>query len=96
MGSEMCIRDSYRSGLGTAKVSSHPLPNDIEDKLIKLMDRMNLKFGAIDFRLTPDGEYVFLEINPAGEYLFISERTELAIPESIATALDRRDKEHVN
>lgn len=31
------------------------------------------------------------EINPAGEYLFISQRTGLPIPEAIAASLQRHD-----
>jgi hypothetical protein len=36
---------------------------------------MGLIYGAIDMRLTPDGRYVFLEINPAGQWLFVEHRT---------------------
>ena len=35
------------------------------------MKRLNLLYGAIDLRLTPEGEYVFLEVNPGGQYLFV-------------------------
>ncbi len=79
----------YRSGLSTATVRPYTLPDDVADRLLALMKEMNVAFGAVDFRVTPEGEHVFLEINPAGEYLFISERTGQPIPEAIAAALER-------
>lgn len=82
----------YRRGIASAEVTSHKLPSEIEEKLLKLMDTFNLKFGAVDFRVTPEGEHVFLEINPAGEYLFASERTGQPIPQAIAAALERHAK----
>jgi glutathione synthase/RimK-type ligase-like ATP-grasp enzyme len=81
----------YRVGLGTASVEACSLPDEISDQLRQLMAHLNVSFGAIDLRLTPEGEYVFLEINPAGEYLFISRRTNLPIPQAIAAALQRHD-----
>jgi glutathione synthase/RimK-type ligase-like ATP-grasp enzyme len=47
------------------------------------MSRLGLEYGAIDLRLTPDGQYIFLEINPAGQFLWI----ELATGQKIAEAL---------
>lgn len=79
----------YRSGLSTALVRPYTLPDEVAERLLALMSEMNLAFGALDLRLTPQGEHVFLEINPAGEYLFISERTGQPIPEAIAAALER-------
>jgi glutathione synthase/RimK-type ligase-like ATP-grasp enzyme len=79
----------YRPGLGTASVTAHRLPDDVTSGLLRLMDRLGLSYGAIDLRLTPEGEYVFLEVNPAGEYLFASQRTGQPVPEAIAAALTR-------
>jgi glutathione synthase/RimK-type ligase-like ATP-grasp enzyme len=79
----------YRSGLGSATMEPYRLPDDVAENLNALMDRLNLKFGAVDFRVTPDGEHVFLEVNPAGEYLFVADRIDLPIPQAIAAALER-------
>jgi len=43
-------------------------------------------YGAIDLRLTPEGRYVFLEINPAGQFLYI----EYATGQPIAAAIARK------
>lgn len=80
----------YRPGIGSAEVAPYALPDDVAAKLLALMAQMNLYFAAADFRLTPEGEHVFFEINPAGEYLFCSDRTGQPIPQAIAAALERR------
>jgi D-alanine-D-alanine ligase-like ATP-grasp enzyme len=35
------------------------------------MAEFGLNYGAIDMIITPDGEYVFLEINPVGEFFWL-------------------------
>jgi hypothetical protein len=42
-------------------------------------------------RLTPDGRYVFLEVNPAGQWLFIEGRTGQPISAGLAQTLVRHD-----
>ena len=60
----------YRAGIGSAEVTPYTLPDEVSAKLLEMMEQMELKFGAADFRVTPEGEHVFFEINPAGEYLY--------------------------
>ena len=48
---------------------------------------MKLVFGAIDMIVTPAGEYVFLEINANGQYLWIEKQTGLPITSSIVDLL---------
>lgn len=82
----------YRRGLGSADVRPYRLPDEVAERLQALMDRLGLKFGAVDFRVTPEGEHVFLEVNPAGEYLFACDRTHQPVPQAIAACLDRHDR----
>ena len=42
---------------------------------VALLRALNLAFGAIDMILTPAGEYVFLEINPNGQWAWIQQCT---------------------
>ena len=65
------------------------LPTSVEDCLRKLMHRLGLEYGAIDLRLTPQGDYVFLEINPAGQFLWIELATGQKISEALAAHLSR-------
>ena len=77
-------------------MAPYALPDEVGQKLLEMMRRMELRFGAADFRLTPEGEHVFFEINPAGEYLFCVDRTGQPIPEAIAATLERHARAHGN
>lgn len=44
-------------------------------------------------RLRPDGTYVFLEINPAGQWLFVEEATGQPIAWGLARLLVQHDPE---
>ena len=55
------------------------------------MARLGLRYGAVDLRRTPDGRYVFFEVNPAGQWLFVEERTGLPITERVAALLGALD-----
>lgn len=52
--------------------TAYKLPKPIEHKLEKLMKSLNLKIGSIDFIVNELNEYIFLEINPVGQYDWIS------------------------
>lgn len=84
----------YRMGIGSAEFFPYTLPEDVATALLDLHHRLGLVYGASDFRVTPDGDHVFLEVNPAGEYLFASQRTGQPVPQAIAACLERHDREH--
>lgn len=63
------------------------LPHDIQTRLLSLMDRLKLKYGAIDLIETPEGEFVFLEVNPSGQWHWIAVLAGLPIPEAVARML---------
>jgi glutathione synthase/RimK-type ligase-like ATP-grasp enzyme len=65
----------------------HELPDQIEQRCVQLVGRLGLNYGAIDMVLTPDGRYVFLEINPNGQYLWIEHATGLPISDAICDLL---------
>jgi hypothetical protein len=67
------------------------MPAKTDQKIHLLMKRLGLLYGAVDLRLTPEGEYVFLEINPAGEWRFVEERTHQPITAAMATFLSDLD-----
>lgn len=92
ISSEEKYAADYRPGLASARVVPYNLPDDVAHKVRALMTTFNLQFGAIDLRVTPDGDHVFFEVNPAGEFLFISQRTGQPIPEAIAASLERHDR----
>jgi glutathione synthase/RimK-type ligase-like ATP-grasp enzyme len=67
--------------------TAHELPPETTTKLGALMERLGLVYGAIDLRLTPEGRYVFLEINPAGQFLYIERATGQPIAAALANVL---------
>ncbi len=69
------------------KWQPYTLPDNVAESLLKLMDIMGLEYGAVDFRVTPQGRHVFLEINPAGQFLFIQNATGMPIAEALADKL---------
>ena len=83
----------FRMDIGAARIEPATLPNDIEAKLFELMRRLELVYGAIDMRRRPDGSHVFLEINPAGQWLFIERQTGQKITEALATMLQQEDEQ---
>jgi len=76
----------YRMDLAGATFSATDLPLETERGLRALMERLGLVYGAIDLRRTADGD-VFLEVNPAGEWRFVEERTAQPITEAMAALL---------
>ena len=63
------------------------LPDTIQKKCLELLRRLDLQFGAIDFVEISDGEYIFLEINPNGQWAWIETQTGLPISDTIAKKL---------
>jgi glutathione synthase/RimK-type ligase-like ATP-grasp enzyme len=91
-------RTSYpfdmRMVVGEAAVAPTELPRDVERKLLQLMRRLGLHYGAVDMRRTEAGDHFFLEVNPAGQWHFVEHRTGLPISEAIADELARLEDEH--
>lgn len=66
----------------------HELPSEIANRCRELVSRLGLAFGALDFALKPDGTYVFFEINPNGEWVWLEDRLGFPISDRIAEWLD--------
>lgn len=58
-----------------------------EEKCIDYINRMGLRFGAFDFVETPDGNMVFLECNPNGQYGWLEDNLGLPISKAITFTL---------
>jgi hypothetical protein len=74
---------------GHTPYRAHALPDAIRERCVALTRRLGLRFGAIDMIVTPDGRYVFLEINPNGQWLWIEDETGLSISDALSDALAR-------
>jgi MvdC family ATP-grasp ribosomal peptide maturase len=83
----------WRRGTPEACVwQTHKLPQPITQRLNAFMAKFGLVFSAFDLIQTPSGEYVFLEVNPTGEWGMLERDLELPISEAIADALLAKNK----
>ena len=65
------------------------ISNEFKNQLVQYLKHLNIPFGAFDFILTPENEFVFLECNPNGQWLWIEELTGMPISQSIANWLEK-------
>lgn len=82
----------WRQGLDCGMIHSrYELPTNVVDFCRAFLKRFHLNFGCFDFIVTPNGEYVFLECNPNGQWLWIEQETGLEISKYIAETLVKHD-----
>ncbi|MDE5422017.1 hypothetical protein L3073_07330 [Ancylomarina sp. DW003] len=77
------------------KWKSHSLPKPLEKQLIQLMDVLGLNYGAMDLILTPENKYVFLEVNPVGEFFWLDNLANGSISKAIANLLMGNGKRRI-
>jgi hypothetical protein len=65
----------------------HALPASVEAGLRALTQRLGLSFGTIDMKIDASGAYVFLEINPQGQFLYVEILTGLPLARTLAEFL---------
>ncbi len=80
----------FRPVFDQARVEPCELPPDVAARLRALLDEFGLAYAAIDLRRRDDGEHVFLEANPSGQWRFVEERTGLPIADELARLLAGR------
>ena len=79
--------DWRRPGINAGDWQHHTLPDLLIKQLQVFMVNLGLNFGAFDFILTPSGEYIFLEVNPVGEWGMLERDLDLPISTAIANFL---------
>ena len=63
------------------------LPKNVEEKLTLLMKSVNLDHGSIDMIVSTEGEFIFLEINPVGQFGMVSGPCNYYLEELFASKL---------
>jgi glutathione synthase/RimK-type ligase-like ATP-grasp enzyme len=89
---ETSYKVDFRMDIANARIEATELPRQIEEGLKALMRRLGLVYGAVDMRRTPDNRHVFLEINPAGQWLFIEQFSHQPITAALAEVLHEHDR----
>lgn len=82
-------RVDFRNSYKDLRYEVYELPTEIQRKLMQLIRSFNLAYSAIDLAVTPEGEHIFFEINPAGQYHWIEYETKMPITEAIIRELTR-------
>jgi hypothetical protein len=77
----------FRPAYAQARVSPCELPADVAAGVRALLESLGLRYAALDFRRTDEGQHFFLEANPAGQWLFLEDRTGQPITQAVAEAL---------
>ncbi len=58
---------------GGMRITPHQLPQAVAQQCRALLRRLGLVFGCMDFIVSPAGDYVFLEVNQMGQFLWVEE-----------------------
>lgn len=85
--SELTRIDWRHYDLENVRHEKFQLPTEVEHKILELTRRLNLNFGAIDMILTPEDEFVFLELNTTGQWAWLEELTGVKVSDCITEVL---------
>lgn len=77
----------WRSDTEALEYTTIETPPEVRRAVTALLHRFQLRFGALDFAVTPAGEWVFFELNPNGQWGWIQLSTGAPIAAAIARAL---------
>ena len=67
---------------------------ELAERLLRLMEGLELETGSIDLLVTPDGREVFLEVNPVGQLGMVSRPCNYHLERKIAQLLLRKADAH--
>lgn len=77
----------WRSDYPALTYEQTEVPDHVAEAVHDLMYDLDLRYGALDFIVDPDGRWWFLEVNPCGQWDWIQHHTGLQIAEAIADEL---------
>ncbi len=67
------ILDIRRNNMANVIYSKLSVPKNVEKSILSLMKSYKLRFGALDFAITPKDEWIFFEINPNGQWAWLDQ-----------------------
>jgi len=82
-------RVDFRRAYNELSYNVHTLPDEMQKKVLALVRAFDLQFSSMDFLLTPAGEYVFIDLNPNGQFYWLQLRlaNRLRLKEAMADLL---------
>lgn len=88
--SSEAARIDWRSDFDALTYAMVDVPPRVATGVRRYMAAMGLEYGAFDFAITSDAEWVFFECNPGGQFGWIEASTGLRITDALADLLERR------
>jgi glutathione synthase/RimK-type ligase-like ATP-grasp enzyme len=89
-----CEHLDWRFKLSESKVEPYVLPAAMQQRLRKVLRSLGLRMGIFDLKLAADGELVWLEVNPQGQFLFVEGLTGMPIIDLFADFLCSEAKQN--
>jgi glutathione synthase/RimK-type ligase-like ATP-grasp enzyme len=72
------------------RIHAIELPAEVRRNAAAVLERLRLVCGSMDLRLTPEGEFVFLEVNSGGSFLELQKGVGVPIADRLAEMLIAR------
>ena len=82
--SEKSKIDFRRYDFKNVRYEKVEFPDNVNDFCLNLLEHYKLSFGEIDMIFTPQGEYVFLELNPNGQWLWLEHYSGYPLTKDVA------------
>jgi glutathione synthase/RimK-type ligase-like ATP-grasp enzyme len=79
VAAKLCSQESptsqldWKAAFANLKVEPTEIPAELDRRCRDLLRRLGILFGCLDLIVTPEGEYVFLEVNEMGQFLWVEE-----------------------
>lgn len=83
----------WRLNYDALRYTVEKVPPPIANRVRAFLSASGLTFSALDFVITPDGRWVFLESNSTGQYGWLSTTLGTAVSDAIANLLAQGDRQ---
>lgn len=80
----------YRDHYGTNRNVPYKLPTEIEEQLLDFIGKSQLFSGSVDLIYSVTKEYYFLEVNPTGQFGWVSKHCNYYLEKKIASVIDNK------
>lgn len=87
-------RVDWRAAYDALSYKACAVPEAVRKGVLGWLRHFDLNFGAFDFAVTPEGEWVMFECNPSGQWSWIQDKTGLPIAGAIAELLAGGPHDH--
>lgn len=77
----------FRADYDALSYETIELPTDVSAGIRRFLGAMGLMYGALDFVVSPDGSYTFLECNAGGQFGWLEARTGAPLTAALADLL---------